>query len=78
MDYGIDLSEHWHAQIAYDWLKTDMVHADEYPLAWPDALGSNIFNGSIKTVPILAELTYKETIEDHRITAGIKGRYQNT
>ena len=45
MDYGIDLSEHWHAQIAYDWLKTDMTQADEFPLAWADALGSNPFKG---------------------------------
>ena len=76
MDYGIDLSEHWHAQIAYDWLKTDMIHADEYPLAWPDALGSNIFNGEYKNSTYTGELTYKENIGDHRITAGIKGRYK--
>jgi len=76
MDYGIDLSENWHAQIAYDWLKTDMIQADEYPLAWPDALGSNIFNGKYKNSTYTGELTYKETIENHRITAGIKGRYK--
>lgn len=76
MDYGINLGEFWRAQIAYDWLKTDMVQADEYPLAWPDALGSNTFNGKYKNSTYTAELTYKETIGNHRITSGIKGRYK--
>jgi len=76
MDYGIDFSEHWRAQFAYDWLKTDMVQADELPLAWRDALGANIFNGEYKNSTYTAELTYKETIGNNRITAGIKGRYK--
>jgi len=76
MDYGIDLSEHWRAQIAYDWLKTDMAQADDFPLAWRDALGANIFDGRYKNSTYSAELTYKETIGDNRITAGIKGRYK--
>jgi len=76
MDYGIDLSEHWYAQIAYDWLKTDMTQADEFPLAWADALGSNTFNGLYKNSTYTAELTYSETIGDHRITSGVKGRYK--
>jgi len=80
MDYGIDLSEHWRAQFAYDWLKTDMTQEDNLlpsplpSLSWPDALGSNIFNGKYKNSTYTAELTYKETIADHRITAGVKGR----
>lgn len=76
MDYGVDLSDNWHAQFAYDWLKTDMRQADEYPLAWPDALGSNLFNGKYKNSTYTAELTYNETIEDHHITAGLKERYK--
>ena len=76
MDYGIDLGESWRAQVAYDWLKTDMTQADEFPLAWPDALGSNVFNGEYKNSTYTAELTYKETIGNNRITAGIKGRYK--
>ncbi|MGB5506967.1 MAG: hypothetical protein WBM70_09795, partial [Sulfurovum sp.] len=74
MDYGIDLSEHWRAQFVYEWLKTDMAQADEFPLAWADALGSNTFYGKYKNSTYTAELTYKETIEDHHLTAGIKGR----
>jgi iron complex outermembrane receptor protein len=86
MDYGIDLSEHWHAQFNYDWLKTDMRQADEYvdslftqyygQLVWSDALGSNIFNGEYKNSTYTAELTYKEAIGNHHITAGMKGRYK--
>jgi len=76
MDYGIELGEFWYAQIAYDWLKTDIRQADELPLAWPDALGSNIFDGEYKNSTYTAELTYKETIGKHRIAAGIKGRYK--
>lgn len=76
MDYGIKISEHWRAQLAYDWLKTDMAQKDEYPLAWADALGSNTFNGEYKNSTFTAELTYKENIGDHHITAGFKGRYK--
>jgi iron complex outermembrane receptor protein len=79
MDYGIDLGEYWRAQFAYDWLKTDMRQADEYPLIWSDALMSdtpNIFDGQYKNSTYTGELTYKETIGNNRITAGIKGRYK--
>lgn len=76
MDYGIELSEHWRAQFAYDWLKVDLAQEDEYPLAWADALGSNIFNAEYKNSTYTAELTYKKRVGDHRITAGIKGRYK--
>ncbi|WP_373034056.1 hypothetical protein [Sulfurovum sp.] len=74
IDYGIDLSEHWRGQFVYEWLKTDMEQADEFPLAWADALGSNTFDGKYKNSTYTAELTYTETIKDHRLTAGIKGR----
>ncbi len=76
MDYGIDFGEHWRAQVAYDWLKTDMAQADELPLLWQDALGANTFNGEYKNSTYTAELTYKETIGNNRVTAGIKGRYK--
>ncbi len=76
MDYGIDFGEHWRAQVAYDWLKTDMAQADELPLLWKDALGANTFNGEYKNSTYTAELTYKETIGNNRVTAGIKGRYK--
>ena len=76
MDYGIDLGEYWRAQFAYDWLKTDMAQEDELPLLWSDALGANIFNGEYKNSTYTAELTYKETIGNNRITAGVKGRYK--
>ncbi len=76
LDYGIGLGEFWRAQLSYDWLKTNMNQADEYPLAWTDAFGANTFNGEYKNSTYTAELTYKRTIGDNRITAGIKGRYK--
>ncbi|MBT8343982.1 MAG: hypothetical protein KJO45_04620, partial [Sulfurovum sp.] len=86
MDYAIDFSEHWHAQFAYDWLKTDIRQSDEYrgtpftqnygELTWADALGSNTFYGEYKNSTYTGEVTYRETIADHQVTAGIKGRYK--
>ena len=76
MDYGIDFGEYWRAQIAYDWLKTDMVQADELPLIWRDALGANTFDGTYKNSTYSAELTYRRTIGNNNITAGVKGRYK--
>jgi len=76
MDYGIDLGEFWRAQVTYDWLKTDMTQADELPLIWRDALGANTFDGKYKNSTYGAELTYKRTIGNNNITAGVKGRYK--
>jgi len=76
MDYGIDLNEQWRAQFSYDWLKTDMMQADEFPLAWTDALGSNTFDGEYKNSTYTGELTYKETIGNNLINAGVKLRYK--
>jgi len=78
MDYGIDLGEHWRAQFAYDWLKTDMAQADDNNLSWADVdiLNPHNFNGEYKNSTYTAELTYKETIGNNRITAGVKGRYK--
>ena len=76
MDYGLDLSEHWRVQVAYDWLKMDMLQADEFPLTWADALGANTFAGEYKNSTYTAELTYTETIGEHRISSGVKGRYK--
>ena len=76
MDYGIDFNEYWRAQFAYDWLKTNIKQADDFPLLWPDALGENTFDGKYKNSTYTAELTYKETIGNNRITAGIKGRHK--
>ena len=76
MAYGIDFNEYWRAQIAYDWLKSDLRQEDEYPLIWSDAMGSNSFDGQYKNSTYTGELTYKKDIGKNRITAGIKGRYK--
>ncbi len=83
MDYGIDLGEHWRAQIAYEWLETDMMQQDNTPLNWGDVhIGDplydhRIFNGEYQNSTYTAEVTYKETIAEHHITAGAKGRYKH-
>jgi len=76
MDYGIDFNEHWHVQIAYDWLKTDILQKDNLPLFWADALGESSFQGQYKNSTYTGELTYKRIIGEHRITSGIKGRHK--
>lgn len=76
MDYGIKLSENWQAQFTYEWLNVDMLQVDDNPLGWPDALGAEHFDGTYKNSTYTAELTYKETIGDHRFAAGVKGRYK--
>lgn len=76
MDYGFDLGEHWHVQFAYDWLKTDIIQADDFPLTWSDALDTNTFNGTYKNSTTTAEATYTDNIADHRIRAGVKARYK--
>lgn len=74
MDYGVDISEHWHTQFAYDWLKVNMFQLDDFSLAWADAGGSNSFDGIYKNSTYTGELTYTNTLGENHITAGIKGR----
>ncbi len=74
LDYGIDFSKHWRAQFAYDWLKTDTRQEDDLPLVYAGNFMGNRFNATSKNSTYSGELTYKEKIGDHRITAGIKGR----
>jgi len=75
MDYGIDFNDHWRAQFAYDWLKTDISAEDDSPLVFVGSLfAANTFYATAKNSTCTAELTYKEKIGDNRITAGIKGR----
>jgi iron complex outermembrane receptor protein len=74
MDYGIDFSEHWRAQFAYDWLKADIRQEDDFPLVYLGKTFGNSFNATTKNSTYSAELTYKEQIEEHHITAGVKGR----
>ncbi len=77
MDYGIDLNEYWHTQFAYEWLKRDVRQEDESPLILSGSYYGNTLNAISKNSTYTAELTYKETIGNNRITAGIKGRYKN-
>ncbi len=77
MDYGIDFNEHWHAQIAYEWLKTDINQEDDFPLIINNPLSPNRITSITKSSTYSAELSYKDTIGKHRITSGIKGRWKS-
>ena len=77
MDYGVDLSDVIHAQVAYDWLQTDMRYVDDLPLAWYAVNGHNRFFGQTENSTYTAEVTYNNTIEKHHVTAGMKGRYKS-
>ncbi|WP_295420960.1 hypothetical protein [Sulfurovum sp.] len=74
MDYGIDFTEHWRAQFAYDWLKADSRQEDDFPLVYSGNFFGNRFDATSKNSTYSGELTYKEKIGDHRITAGMKAR----
>ena len=77
MDYGIDFGEYWHAQFAYEWLKRDVRQEDDLPLIGSGTYYGNTLNATSKNSTYTAELTYKKTIGNNRITAGVKGRYKN-
>lgn len=78
MDYGVDFDEHWHAQFAFDWLHTDMVQEDDTPLFGGLNMPiTNTFDGSYKNSTYGAELTYRKSIDKHRIAAGIKWRLKS-
>jgi len=76
MDYGIDFSEHWRAQFAYDWLKTDANQEDDFPLVYIGDVSDKTFSAEVKNSTFSAELTYKEKFGDHRVASGIKGRFK--
>lgn len=77
LDYAIDFNENWHAQFAYDWLKTDFYQLDDTPLLWADALGENRFDAMYKNSTYTGELTYKKNIGNHRLAGGIKARHKS-
>jgi iron complex outermembrane receptor protein len=74
MDYGIDLTEEWHALLSYDWLRTDTRTDDELPLVWTYPVIIDHLDSRTENSTVTAELTYKTRIGQHRINAGIKGR----
>jgi len=74
MDYGVDITEHWRTQFAYDWLQSDMKQEDEYPLLFSGSILGNSFYETYKNSTYSGELTYKNTIDKHRIATGVKAR----
>ena len=77
MDYGINFYEHWRAQFAYDWLKSDLNQEDDYPLIFNNPLSLNRIAATTKNSTYSAELSYKNTLGKHRIASGIKGRWKS-
>jgi len=73
-DYGIDLSEHWNARFAYDYLKTDLRQEDDIPLLIAGGLFTKTLFTTTKNSTYSGELTYKNTIGKHHIALGTKGR----
>lgn len=76
MDYGIDLSEYWKAQFSYDWLQSDFRQEDDIPLAFFGMNFGDTFNGIYKNSTYTGELTYRNTIDNHRLITGVKGRFK--
>ena len=74
LDYGVDLSEHWKAQFAYDYLKTDLRQEDDIPLFIAGGLFTKTLFTTTKNSTYSGELTYKNTIGKHHIALGTKGR----
>jgi iron complex outermembrane receptor protein len=74
MDYAIDFSSHWHAQIAYDWLSANILQEDDYPLAFSQLFPVKKLEVDLESSTYSAELTYKNTLGKHRVVTGIKAR----
>lgn len=74
MDYGIHFSEHWKAQMAYDYLKTDLKQEDDIPLLIASSLFQNTLNTTTKNSTYSGELTYNNVIDEHHVSLGFKGR----
>jgi iron complex outermembrane receptor protein len=76
LDYGIDFDEHWRAQFAYDWLKTNLYDKDDAPLVLSYVLPTSSLDATLKNSTYSAELSYKNTLDKHRMHMGIKGRWK--
>jgi iron complex outermembrane receptor protein len=77
LDYGIDINQHFKFVLAYDWFKTNFDHEDDYPLMSAIAMGAKTLHGYSINDTFTAELTYKQTFDNHHILAGIKDRYKH-
>jgi len=74
IDYAMQFSEHWKAQLAYDYLDTELKQEDNIPLLIASKLFDKTLNTRTKNTTYSADLTYDNIISDHHIAFGIKGR----
>jgi iron complex outermembrane receptor protein len=76
LDYRIDFDPHWFAQFSYDWMRSDLKQADDFPLIYLGATLGNRLDAIVKNDTYTAELSYKERLGRHRLMAGIKARHK--
>ena len=75
LDYGVQLTPQWHAQLAYDRTESEIRQKDDLPLMLMGPLtGVTDFSAKITTSAMTEELTYKNQLGDHHFLAGIKAR----
>jgi len=74
LDYSIDFSSHWHAQFAYEWLKSDNFYKDDTLIAYSQLFLGTEINLEVQNSVYSAELTYKNRIAKHSIATGFKAR----
>ena len=77
LDYTLKFSEHWKAQFAYDYLKTDLWQEDNIPLLVAGGLFNNTLNTVTKNSTYSAGLTYKNVLGKHHVAMGTKGRVKS-
>ena len=74
MDYSVDFSLHWRAELVYEWLKSDMRQEDDTALFLGGIpLGKRVDEISTNHT-YSANIAYKNTIAKHRIHTGFKAR----
>ena len=77
LDYAVDFDGHWHAQLAYDWLRNSLHHEDNTPLILSNPLSPTRLDATSKNSTLSAEVSYKTIIKNHHINTGIKGRWKS-
>jgi len=77
LDYGIDLSTHWYAKLAYDHLDTDIRFRDDHIVMSYNDYPFSSFTADASYDTYTAELSYKNEIDKHHIITGIKHRFKS-
>ena len=74
MDYSVDFSLHWRAELVYEWLKSDTRQEDDTALILGGVpIGKRVDDTSTNHT-YSANIAYKNTIAKHRVHTGFKAR----